>query len=224
MNGPTLLSAQASIIHLHHNPKIIQYNMRRLEIWYSRKVKFILQSNLYLAENQEQFEVCLLCFVLLTTCLSLVYSPLADWACVVELTPGCQTQMQAPMGPVLIITERMLRSSQIEMSSHMPFVWMALHFYHSHMEPVWPSRSRTGCTPPVNSQPPAYLPQRPWLYVSHMGRSTTRVLPHSTSSLQLTFCYVSAHLLFIRRPHALYFSQALAVSGLRSKFRKWLVA
>lgn len=110
--------------------------MRRLEIRYSRKVKFILQSNLYLAENPGHFEVCLLCFVLLTTCLSLVYSPLADWACVVELTPGCQTQMQAPMGRVLIITERMLRSSQIEMSSHMPFVWMALHFYHSQMEPV----------------------------------------------------------------------------------------
>lgn len=120
------------------------------------------------------------------------------------------------MGPGLIITVRMLRSSQIEMSSHMPFVWMVLHFYHSHMEPVWPNRSRTGCIPPVNSQPFSYLPLKPWLYVSHMGHTTTRVLPHCTSSLQLSFCYVSVHLLFIRQLLALDFSQTFAVSGLHS--------
>lgn len=121
------------------------------------------------------------------------------------------------MGPGLIITVRMLRSSQIEMSSHMPFVWMVLHFYHSHMEPVWPKRSRTGCMLPVTSQPSSYLPQELWLHVSHMGHTTTRVLPHSTSSLQLTFCFLSAHLLFIRQLFALDFSQTFTVSGLHSK-------
>lgn len=120
------------------------------------------------------------------------------------------------MGHSLIISVRLLRSSQIEMSSHVPFVWMVLHFYHSHMEPVWPNRSRTGCMPPVNSQPFSYLPQKLWLYVSHMGHTATRVLPHSISSLQLTFCFVSVHLLFIRQLLALDFSQTLAVSGLHT--------
>lgn len=49
-----------------------------------------------------------------------------------------------------------------------------------------------------------------------MGHMTTRVLPHSTSSLQLTFCFVSVHLLFIRQLLALDFSQTFAVSGLYS--------
>lgn len=120
------------------------------------------------------------------------------------------------MGHSLIITVRLLRSSQIEMSSHVPFVWMVLHFYHSHMEPVWPNRSRTGCMPPVNSQPFSHLPQKLWLYVSHMGHTATRVLPHSISSLQLTSCFVSVHLLFIRQLLALDFSQTLAVSGLHT--------
>lgn len=114
----------------------------------------------------------------------------------------------------LIITVRLLRSSQIEMSSPMPFVWVVLHFYHPHMEPVWPEHSRTGCMPPLNSQPFGYLPQKRWLHVTHIGHATTRVLPHSISSLQLTFCFVSVHLLLIRQLLVHDFSQTLAVSRL----------
>lgn len=132
------------------------------------------------------------------------------------LTPVCQTLIKADMGHSLIITVRMLRSSQIEMSSLMPFVWMVIHFYHLHMEPVWPNRSRTGSTPPVDSQPLIFLPQKLWLHVSHLGHRTTRFLPHSISSLQLSFCFVSVHLLFIRQLLALDFSQNLTVSGLHS--------
>lgn len=94
---------------------------------------------------------------------------------------------------------------------------MVFQFYHSHMEPVWPNRSRTGFRPPITSQPLSYLPHKLWLYVSHMGHMTTRVLPHSTSSLQLTFCFVSVHLLFIRQLFARDFSQTFAVSGLHWK-------
>lgn len=50
-----------------------------------------------------------------------------------------------------------------------------------------------------------------------MGHMTTRVLAHCTSSLQLTSCFVSVHLLFIRQLFVLDFSQTFTVSGLHSK-------
>lgn len=50
-----------------------------------------------------------------------------------------------------------------------------------------------------------------------MAHMTTRGLAHSTSSLQLTSCFLSVHLLFIRQLFALDFSQAFTVSGLHSK-------
>lgn len=45
----------------------------------------------------------------------------------------------------LIVSKRLLGPWLIEMSSHMSFVWMVRHFYHSHMVPVWPECSRTAC-------------------------------------------------------------------------------
>ena len=145
------------------------------------------------------------------------FSCLSQWL-MVELTPICQTLMQARRGLALIIIVKMLRSSQIEMSSHVPFVWMVLHFYHSHMEPVWPSHSRTVC------RPLTYLPLERLLCVTHTAHSTTRALPHCTSSLQLNLSFVSVHLLFITRLFALDFSQTSTVSGLHSQICKWLVA
>lgn len=181
-----------------------------------------IEMNLYYAENHQRciynsFKWSCISRVVIVLLL-VVHLCILLWLTVpnvVVLTPGCQTLMQAHMRPGLIIIVRM---SQIEISSLMPFVWMVLHFYHSHMEPVWPNRSRTGFRSPITSQPLSYLPHELWLYVSRMGHMTTRVLPHSTSSLQLTFSFFfSVHLLFIRQLFVRDFSQTFVVSGLRSE-------
>lgn len=174
-----------------------------------------VEMNLYYVENQSRL-----------TCnsprLSLV--AVTDCSAVEELTPVCQTLMQGHMGRGLISTVRMLGSTQIEMSSHSPFVWMVLHFYHSHMEPVWPNGSRSGCMPPVNSQPLSYLPQKLRLYVSHRGHTTTRVLPRSSSSLQhsflFCFCTSASHQTTVC---AWFFADLCSIRS-PFKFCKWLVA
>lgn len=198
MHEPALLSAQALIISLHHKSrkKLI---FQRGDIY---SLNFYYKDIFITLSNSPAFSEWLLSDCLWSTCV------LRCWP--QSVRHWCRHSWDS----ALIITVRM---SQIKISSHVPFVWMVLHFYHSHMEPVWPNRSRTGFRPPVTSQPLSYLPHELWLYVSHMGHMTTRVLPHSTSSLQLTFCFVSVHLLLIRQLFARDFLQTFAVSGLRSE-------
>lgn len=91
------------------------------------------------------------------------------------------------------------------MSSPEAFVWMALHFYQSLLEPVWPKRSRTACIQ-------THLRR---MDTGHSGQRSTGVLPHSLFIIFTAYIFVffSVHLLFIRQPHALDFPQTLAISG-----------
>lgn len=66
------------------------------------------------------------------------------------------------------------------MSSPEAFVWMALHFYQSLLEPVWPRRSRTACTR-------AHLRR---LDVGHSGQRSTGLLPHSLSIIFTVYFFV----------------------------------
>lgn len=86
------------------------------------------------------------------------------------------------------------------MSSPEAFVWMALHFYQSLLEPVWPRRSRSACMQ-------THLRR---MDVGHRGQRSTGVLPHSlfiifTAYFFVFFLYICfssdscAHLIF-RRP------------------------
>lgn len=86
------------------------------------------------------------------------------------------------------------------MSSPEAFVWMALHFYQSFLEPVWPKRSRTACIQ-------THLRR---MDTGHSGQRSTGVLPHSlfiifTAYIFVFFLYICfssdgcVHLIF-RRP------------------------
>ncbi len=163
--------------------------------------------NLYYAEKQQRD----------------IFNSLHLWILLWLLTTLCQTLMQGHMGTGVIITVRMLKSSQIEMSSHSPFVWMVLHFYHSHLEPVWPNCSRSGCMPPVNSQPSVICLR------SYDCMSVTKVMRPQG------FCHVVHHLYSLLFVWFLYicFSSDNAYAWfftdlcrIRSPFAfcKWLVA
>lgn len=66
------------------------------------------------------------------------------------------------------------------MSSPEAFVWMALHFYQSLLEPVWPRCSRTACIQ-------AHLRR---LDVGHSGQRSTGLLPHSLFIIFTVYFFV----------------------------------
>lgn len=147
-----------------------------------------------------------------TACGSLVYSAVADG-------PSCRgVDPSLPDTRDRIIIVGM---SQIEIVSHKPFVWMVFHFYHSHMQPVRPSRSRTGHLGSGNlsasqlSASRATTVRRPRVSYDHMGFFCHVV--HHLYSL-LSFCFVSVPSAFHQTATRCDFSQApRIVSGLRSK-------
>lgn len=91
------------------------------------------------------------------------------------------------------------------MSSPEAFVWTVLHFYQRLLEPVGPTRSGCACTQ-------ARLRR---MAVGHRGQRSTRAVPHSLFIIftAFFFCFLSAHLLFIRQLHRLDFPQTSATSG-----------
>lgn len=66
------------------------------------------------------------------------------------------------------------------MSSPEAFVWKALHFYQSLLEPVWPTRSRSACTQ-------THLRR---MDVGHRGQRSTGVLPHSLFIIFTAYFFV----------------------------------
>lgn len=145
--------------------------------------------------------LCFPSYVLLAVSVSL------GWFHIEGLTSVCLTDADTNG------TQSLLRDYwgllQIKMSSPEAFVWMALHFYQSLLEPVWPRRSRNACIQ-------AHLRRSD---VGHSGqRSTVKAVKGfchtvSLSSYSLLFCFLSVHLLFIRQLRALDFPQTLAISG-----------
>lgn len=114
MHGPALPSAQALIISLLHNSEIIESNMRGL------KTDIFQRGDIYSPDGHSSYFIIYLIrinfkgiFQTLSNNLSLVNSAVSGAA-----DPSLsQTLMQTRRGPSLIITVRMWRSSQIEMSS-----------------------------------------------------------------------------------------------------------
>lgn len=144
MCGPALLSAQI-LITSHANCT---------QNWHFKVVTAILQNVVFkctfnMLRTRKDF-----------TCIDLMIwfnSDFGFWTWVGQILMQAHSLNGFVRGPSLIIMVRMPRSSEIKMSSHVAFVWTVLHFYHPHMESVWPNSSRTGLGLPVTLRALTYL-------------------------------------------------------------------